>query len=228
MADLRVQRHEEKYLLDPLQAACLRRLLDAALRRDTHCAAGPYFIRSLYFDTANDRDWQEKILGVSERQKVRLRLYGLADERVKLERKTKRGSLCGKQSAALTRAEAARLTAGEVDFLLDQPGDAARQIGALFLREQRRPAALVDYRRTAWVLPVEHVRLTLDENVRAARCADLFAAAPPMVGVHGAGCVILEVKYDHFLPGYVRRMLAAVDSVPVSVSKYAAARALLG
>lgn len=227
MADLRVQRHEEKYLLDPLQAACLRRLLDAALRRDPHCAAAPYRIRSLYFDTADDRDHQEKILGVSERQKLRLRAYDPAAEAVKLELKTKRGVLCGKQSAALTRAEAARLTAGEAEFLLAREGSAAQHIGALFLREQRRPAVLVDYRRTAWVLPVEHVRITLDERVRAAKCADLFAPAPPLVGVHSAGAVILEVKYDRFLPGYVRRMLSTVDTVPVSVSKYAAARAML-
>ena len=227
MADLRVQRHEEKYLLDPLQAACLRRLLDAALRRDAHCAAGPYHIRSLYFDTADDRDWQEKVLGVSERQKLRLRVYDPADESVKLELKTKRGTLCGKQSAALTRAEATRLAAGEADFLLERAGSAAQHIGALFFREQRRPAVLVEYRRTAWVLPVEHVRITLDEQVRAAKCADLFAAAPPLVGVHNAGAVILEVKYDHFLPGYLRRLLSTADAVPVSVSKYAAARAML-
>lgn len=227
MTDLRTDRHEEKYLLDPLQAACLRRLLDAALRRDAHCAAAPYTIRSLYFDTVNDRDWQEKILGVSERQKVRLRLYDPAAESVKLELKTKRGALCGKQSAAISRAEAVRLTAGDADFLLAREGSAAQHIGALFLRERRRPVALVEYRRTAWVLPVEHVRITLDEAVRAAKCADLFAAAPPFVGVHSAGAVILEVKYDRFLPGYVRRMLSTADAVPVSVSKYAAARAML-
>lgn len=227
MPDLTVDRHEEKFLLSPLEAACLRRLLDGVLRRDRFSAAGPYSIRSLYFDTACDRDYLDKVLGVSERQKVRLRLYGADDETVKLELKTKRGALCGKQSVLLTRAQAARLAAGETDFLEQLESEAARRIWALFRQERRAPAALIDYRRTAWVLPVEHVRITLDEGVCAAKCGDLFAAAPPMVGLHSAGAVILEVKYDRYLPAYVRRLLSGAGGVQMSISKYAAARAML-
>ena len=48
---LAVDRHEEKFLLNPGEAALARALLDGALHRDRYSAGGAYYIRSLYFDT---------------------------------------------------------------------------------------------------------------------------------------------------------------------------------
>nr|WP_317401672.1 hypothetical protein [uncultured Gemmiger sp.] len=39
--------------------------------------------------------------------------------------------------------------------------------------------------------------------------------------------MILEVKYDHYLPGHIRRLLSAVCGQGMSISKYAAAREFL-
>ena len=94
------------------------------------------------------------------------------------------------------------------------------------MQEARRPVVLVDYERTAWTMPVERVRITLDEHVRAARSSALFDGAVPMVGVHSGSAVIL-VKYDHYLPGHIRRLLSAVQGQNMSISKYAAAREFL-
>ena len=74
-AALAVDRHEEKFLLNPAEAVCLRALLDGLLRRDRYSAGGAYYIRSLYFDTPDNTDYADKVLGVSDRRKLRLRLY---------------------------------------------------------------------------------------------------------------------------------------------------------
>ncbi len=226
-AELAVHRHEEKYLLNPGQAALLRGALDGLLRRDEYAAAGAYFIRSLYFDTPDDRDYTDKLLGVAERQKLRLRLYDTEAQAVKLEIKAKAGRYSHKRTATVSRAEALALTAGDAGPLLAQGTPTARRAALLLRSEHRRPAALVDYRRTAWMLPVERVRITLDEQVCAAKSAALFDPRVPMVGLHGAGAVILEVKYDHYLPGYLRGVLSAAGGQMMSISKYAAARAAL-
>ena len=63
-AALAVDRHEEKFLLNPAEAVCLRALLDGLLRRDRYSAGGAYYIRSLYFDTPDNTDYADKVLGV--------------------------------------------------------------------------------------------------------------------------------------------------------------------
>ena len=224
---LAVDRHEEKFLLNPGEAALARALLDGALHRDRYSAGGAYYIRSLYFDTPFDNDYADKVLGISDRRKVRLRIYGTNADKARLELKEKQGLYSHKTGVTLSREEALALVAGEREFLRRSPDAAARRAGNLLVQEARRPVVLVDYERTAWTMPVERVRITLDEHVRAARSDALFDAAVPMVGVHSGGAVILEVKYDHYLPGHIRRLLCAVRGQGMSISKYAAAREFL-
>lgn len=226
-AALAVDRHEEKFLLTPGEAAYAQRLLDGLLRRDSYSAQGAYYIRSLYFDTPGDGDYMDKVLGVSDRRKVRLRLYDTDAPRVRLELKEKSGSYSHKTGLWLSREEAEALIAGDASVLLRQDTAAARRAWTQFARMPRRPAALIDYERTAWTMPVERVRITLDSHVRAARSSALFDPRVPMLGVHSGEAVILEVKYDRYLPGYVRQALSTIGGQGMSISKYAAAREML-
>lgn len=223
--ELHVQRFEEKYLLTLQQAISMRALLDSVLERDLHSQNGAYYIRSLYFDTPDDRDYLEKALGVSERIKLRLRIYDLQAEKAKLEIKAKRDKTSNKRSAVLPRAVAGQLAHGDAECLLQQ-STAAREAYTLYKRESRRPAALIDYERTAWTFPVGRTRITLDEHIRAAKSAELFARDVPMVGVLD-GRVVLEIKYDQPLPPWLGRVLSSVPSIKMSVSKYAMAREML-
>lgn len=223
--ELQVRRYEEKYLLSPAQAEVLRGLLDSVLPQDRYSAAGPYYIRSLYFDTQEDGDYRDKLLGVSERKKLRLRLYDPGASAVKLEIKAKRARNSHKQSVILPRAAALALVDGDPGPLLAE-GAAARAAYALYQGENRAPAVLIDYERTAWVFPVGRTRITLDEHLRAAKSDDLFGENVPMVGLLG-GRVILEIKYDQPLPGWIKRVLSTVPGTLLSISKYALARGAL-
>ena len=226
-AALAVDRHEEKFLLSPGEAVYTQKLLDALLRRDRYSATGAYYIRSLYFDTPGDDDYVDKVLGVSDRRKVRLRIYDTDTPRVRLELKEKSGSYSHKTGLWLTREEAEVLIGGDASPLLRQDTAAARRAWTEFARTPRRPVALIDYERTAWTMPVERVRITLDSRVRAAKSSALFDPHVPMLGVHSGEAVILEVKYDRYLPGYVRQALSTVGGQGMSISKYAAAREML-
>lgn len=224
---LKVHRHEEKYLLSPLQAAHARAMLDGLLKRDGHSAAGAYFIRSLYFDTPADDDYTDKLLGISDRCKLRLRLYDVNCAALKLEIKEKQGTVSQKVSQTVTREQAQALVLGQTEELLRHNTTAACRAYRMFQAQGRRPAVLVDYRRTAWVGPLEHLRITLDEQVGAAKSAALFDPTVNTVKLHSAGAVILEIKYDHYFPGYLRGPLSAVGGVSMSISKYATARGIL-
>jgi hypothetical protein len=107
---VRIERNELKFYLTPAEGFVLRRALQTLLVRDSH---GPtdagYFIRSLYFDDLDDSALTNKLDGLTERRKVRLRVYDLEQERVRLEVKRKRADFVQKAGAWLSRHDALRL-----------------------------------------------------------------------------------------------------------------------
>ena len=68
-------RHEWKIALGPGDLFVLRQRLRAVMQPDAHAVDGRYRIRSLYFDTPEDRALREKLDGVSRREKFRIRYY---------------------------------------------------------------------------------------------------------------------------------------------------------
>ena len=128
-----IKRHEIKYIISLREAELLKYRLRALLRPDSHVRAdGSYFIRSLYFDDTDYRAYHEKIAGVKERTKYRIRFYNMDDSRITLEKKSKDGDLSGKESVRISRELAeAFLTGGEAGA-----EDAGRHGQRLHRREQ--------------------------------------------------------------------------------------------
>ena len=81
-------RHEIKFYINKRQAAELRLFLTKNMRLDTNTdETGSYWIRSLYFDTVENKDYYEKTIGCNIRKKIRLRIYDISTKIVKLELK---------------------------------------------------------------------------------------------------------------------------------------------
>ena len=141
-------RHELKFYINEMQYHLLRNALDRVLDRDPNGDENnEYHIRSLYFDTINDDALEEKIAGVGNRKKYRIRIYNFSDKVIKLECKSKYGDLISKQSVTIPRDLAEQLIAGDPEGL-------QRMRHPLFhdmYREMRinllRPAVIVDYVR---------------------------------------------------------------------------------
>ena len=69
-------RHEIKHLITPADAVSVRRNLSVVASLDPHAQEnGCYRIRSLYFDDLNNSALWEKLDGVNERRKFRIRYY---------------------------------------------------------------------------------------------------------------------------------------------------------
>ena len=69
-------RHEVKHIITPGDAAAIRANLTAVATLDPHATEnGSYCIRSLYFDDPLDTALHEKLDGVNERRKFRIRYY---------------------------------------------------------------------------------------------------------------------------------------------------------
>lgn len=59
----KVYRHEIKFLLSKMEYNELRLLLDAVMNKDEHMIEhGEYYIRSLYFDSFDNRDYREYMI----------------------------------------------------------------------------------------------------------------------------------------------------------------------
>lgn len=226
--ELSVLRSENKYLLSYPDALSLRRRLDALLTRDGHGGPDGYLVRSLYFDSANHIDFATKLVGTERRKKVRLRVYSPDSPTCKLELKEKRGDLQHKRSLLLTRAEGQRLSRGELDVLT--PHLARSESAAILYKTMAlgayRPAALVEYDRIAYVYPRYDTRITFDLRVRSNEARfDLFDSHPCYTPILNEQ-VILEVKYDRVLMGFISELLRPYCLIRTSVSKYCIGRRL--
>jgi len=220
-------RHELKYFIGMPEYELLSRKLALTMNRDSFARkTGGYFIRSLYFDDYEDRALNEKLEGTDDRDKYRIRIYNFKEDDVKLERKHKAGQYIKKSSLHLSRAEAGALLNGDYGFLLGRREEFAHQMYATFRLRQLKPRVIVDYWREPYTFPVEDVRVTFDRDIRTAyRAVDLFNRALPTYPAQDGYGMVLEIKFNRFLPGYIHAILQPVMNAQHSaISKYVLCR----
>lgn len=214
-------RNEWKYLVSKWEAEALKTRLAPFMERDSHAEGGRYGIRSLYFDDYWNSSYEEKLMGVGERQKWRIRVYNYSDKRISLERKMKRGSYIHKDAVRLSREECARLIAGDAGFLLCRSEPLCQEFYFEYAARVLRPKVMVDYEREPFVKEEGTVRITFDYDVRAAFGSwDLFDPSLPAFGVLEPEKLVLEVKFTEFLPGVIKKLLPLNGQEFSAVSKY--------
>lgn len=221
-------RHELKYFISRSQYEVLSRTLSAVLKRDSHAGnKGEYFIRSLYFDTVFDNALYDKINGVKDRDKYRMRIYNCSDREIFMECKTKVGSLISKRSVQISRDLADQLITGDPTGLEFTASGLLREIFREMKLNLLHPVVIVDYDREAFLHPAEEVRITFDKNLRSGlRSTDIFNPHLATVPVLEHEEMILEVKYNRILPPYIAEVLsfACPEAVQTAISKYTLCR----
>ena len=84
-------RHEYKFQISPQDRQLLLSRLRPLGLEDPHASAGEYRVYSLYFDDLQDTALRQKLDGVENRDKFRLRYYNGDLSFLRLEKKSKRG-----------------------------------------------------------------------------------------------------------------------------------------
>ncbi|MBQ4074346.1 MAG: polyphosphate polymerase domain-containing protein [Clostridia bacterium] len=222
-------RHELKFYITRTQYEVLSRTLKGALHLDPNAVknGGSYHIRSLYFDTIFDDAYYDKIDGVKDRDKYRIRIYNLRDKEVFMECKTKVGSMISKRSAKITRDLAEQIIACDPTGLEHTKSGLLRDVFREMRTRLLHPAVIVDYEREAYLHPAEEVRITFDMKLRSGlNSIDLFNPHVPTVPVLDYDQTILEVKYNRLLPPYIAELLsfACPEAVQSAISKYTMCR----
>lgn len=220
-----VLRQERKLLLTADQALRCERSLGPFMMPDAFNVPGGYRIRSLYFDTFLDKDYWDKLDGYPTRRKMRLRSYKPEEGQSQLEMKQKEGQDQRKRSLYLARPVAEALMRGNYDCLLELPDPFASECFGVFSTEAYFPKVVIEYRRMAYTLPTNSIRITFDRDVRASQSnldlfAEVFSGTPLLPDFH----VIMEVKYNHFLPSFLKDAIRIAEQSENAASKYALSR----
>lgn len=220
-----VYRQEKKYFMTMADMQRLSGRLDAVMISDAHNGARGYCIRSLYFDTIDEGDYEAKLDGLELRRKIRLRIYDPAADFAMLEMKQKEGGYQKKRSLRVNRQHAQQLARGRYDSLLQYGDPFAAECYGLMHRQCYRPKTIVEYQRKAYIAKENRIRITLDHDIRATETdLDLFCPALNLYPVLDPFNGVLEVKYNGFLLSYIKNLVNAANRSELSVSKYCLAR----
>ena len=217
-------RHEWKHEISRSDLIAVRQRLRAVAKPDIHAVNGKYFIRSLYFDDPLDTALREKLDGVNRREKFRIRYYNFNTELIRLEKKSKQNGLGRKEQADLTVEEAQAIVDGSLDWMAASDRELVRELYLKMRNQGLRPKTIVDYTREAFFYPPGNTRVTLDYHIRTGlSCTDFLNPDCTTVPA-GDAPVILEVKWDKFLPDIIRDAVQLTGRHTAAFSKYAACR----
>lgn len=217
-------RHEWKIEISAADLLALRSRLRVLMEPDEHAAGGRYRIRSLYFDTPTDKALREKIDGVNRREKFRIRFYNGDTGFLSLEKKSKLNGLSSKEAVQITTEQAQIIAAGEIPQIQEDAPTLLQELCVKMRTQGLRPKTVVDYTREPFVCRPGNVRVTFDYGIRTGLgCTDFLN--PELVTVPaGDAPILMEVKWDAFLPDVIRDAIQLTGRRSAAFSKYAQCR----
>ena len=217
-------RHELKHYINASDYAQLRARLRVVAKPDENAHDdGGYRVRSLYFDSYTDKAVVEKLSGLSNREKFRLRYYNDDISFIRLERKSKANRLAYKESAAITAEQCEALLSGNYDCLRSANEPLLTELYTKIHYQNLRPRNIVDYNREAYIYRAGNVRITFDTVIKTSNSVKGFLN-PKLATIPATDAIILEVKYDGFLPDVIRDIVKIGSRNQTEFSKYVAAR----
>ena len=217
-------RHEWKHELNYMDLLTIRQRLRAVMEPDPHAVGGKYLIRSLYFDNPDDKALREKVDGVNMREKFRIRYYNGDPSVIHLEKKSKRNGLGTKYSASLTGEEAQAIVDGDLDWMMDSGRPLVQELYCKMRYQRLRPKTIVDYTREPFIYRPGNVRVTFDYNIRTGMSCTDFLNPKCITIPAGDSPILLEVKWDEYLPEIIRAAVQTPGRRESAFSKYAQCR----
>jgi len=219
-------RHELKYYINEKTAFLLRTLLRNVTKPDENMNdPNGYLVTSIYFDDVYNSALYEKISGSNFRKKFRIRLYNLDDSLIKLECKEKYEQYISKISAELTRAEYDSILKGDYEFLKDRTEEVCKQLYIHYKTRRIHPVVVVEYIREAYTMSAGNVRITFDKEISSSiGSLDVLSKDYITKRALEEGNIVLEIKYDDYLPEYIYQVFNNIQAQQCAISKYVMCR----
>lgn len=223
---MRKYRFELKYIINKKDALFLKQRLLNVMDVDALATGGTngYTISSLYFDDLDSTAYFEKLDGVLYRTKYRIRVYDYDDSFIRLERKLKHENMTSKDQTRISKEQFYDIINGNIAFTDDK-------LYNEFVKDMKlknlKPSVIVEYKRLALTYPFSDVRVTFDSNIRSGLYNyDLFSPELNTYSVQDPDKVVLEVKFNDYLPEHISMILTTIPSFRQAVSKFALCRSI--
>lgn len=210
-------RYEIKYSINNIDFCILKHRFNSIMKLDENCLEESYRITSIYFDTFAKTSFNQVLDGISERWKYRIRFYNNDDNLIFLEKKYKVNSKVHKKSIKISKEEFQKIMAGYSTISKNYPP----LLNEFYLKvktELLKPLILIEYDRIPYVYFAGNVRLTLDYNIGCStHFKECFNEEKNLIYLEEK---ILEVKYDEFIPEFIRCKLELDYLEQISFSKF--------
>lgn len=222
-------RYEKKYMINNLQVELLKQRLSPIMKLDDNLGDNDFYsIRSIYFDDYSDTNLKQVIYGVSKRFKYRIRFYNYNDNYIMLEKKYKINNMTKKVSCRLTKEQVNDIINNR-NILIDKKNP--KLLNEFYLMMKTRgykPKVIIDYDRIPFVYEAGNVRITIDYNLACSyKFNELFNKDGLSIPIIENGYSILEVKYNDFIPDFIRFALQLNELDRISYSKYGKGRLMI-
>lgn len=217
-------RHEWKHEISYADMLEIRQRMWAICKVDEHAINGKYQIRSLYFDTLSDKALREKLDGINYREKFRIRYYNGDTSLIHLEKKSKINGLGNKEIVVLSAIEAQAIVDGNLDWMLHSDRPLVQELYIKMRTQGLKPKTIVDYIREPFTYAPGNVRVTLDYNIRTGLLCTQFLDPDCITVPAGDSPIILEIKWDAFLPAVIQDAVQLKNRRSGAFSKYAVCR----
>lgn len=225
----KIYRFEFKYELDPKKAYFIEKDIKRfGMKPDLNIISGDgeYFVTSLYYDSYDLSDYQDKAGGFLKRKKFRVRIYESHLDKsdfVWLEIKNRFGSQNLKTRIKLSKLEFGQFLKDGARTLLLKKWDnnesvKKNEILWNFIKSSVKPKVLVRYKRKAFVDDLGKIRITFDFNLEACKKLD-FSYTALMTPVN-PNKLVMEVKYNHIMPPWFKTIVEKYDLKADTYSKY--------
>jgi len=222
-------RFEYKYYITKQDKILLKNRIEMLLNIDKNAQkTNGYFIRSIYFDDYKDTSLNQVINGISKREKFRIRFYNLDKSYIMLEKKEKINNMTNKKSCRITEEQLIDILEKKNLVIEKTNNSLLNEFYFKLLFEGYKPACIIDYDRIPYVYSAGNVRITLDYNMAVSYdFENVFSEDLIKVPFIEENRALLEVKFNDFIPDYVRWLLQLNKLERISYSKYAIGRTML-
>lgn len=218
-------RHEYKHQITYMDYLIISDRLQHLAKRDMNVGNDKtYQVNSLYLDNIWDKALREKLDGLENREKFRIRYYNQDTSYIRLEKKSKIHGLCEKRAAKLTKEEVLKICSHNIEFLRDSNNELLAELYAKMKFQLLRPKTIVSYTREPFVYAPGNVRITFDSHIKTSLYQNkLFEEEYTSISTEPE-LLIMEVKYDAFLPDIMKQAVRVNERLASSFSKYAICR----
>jgi len=222
MKNSHVKRQELKYYINVTEADRMRGLFSEVLRSDKSPKYNSgYLVSSLYFESYDDRNLDEKLDGLLSRRKYRIRMYNKDFSLIKLENKIKENNTVSKISSIITKEDSYNLYNLNFKKIVNRDKILNHMISYLDVFKYK-PKVIVEYEREAYFLPYNNIRITFDKNLNTYNNFTDFnnidkGTCFPVINER---MITLEVKFSNDIPVYLKDILASIPASRASIGKY--------